>query len=775
MNGAIDTACTKPGTNGDATPIPWVSGMCGTVWMLKHHGASEFSDVAAYPPSGSNAGYDISNQGAWTKALGYLQMGISLCGSDGGDPVGDRGCRLAAMASAYLWDHALPDSLNSWGRPSANDSYNKSRVAQGYLEYVIELTNSVVGFPSLASPLNDDLGLEWLYEEIPYMPGWGVHYGQAVGYGNNISGQGNGTHTIPITMYGSASSAPAVWYWLNNTNFGPVGYSNPFWQEINLGSGGSRRSYTPLWYVWVDPNTPQTNKNTLPLQRFFGPRSSSLCSSLNLNCSIYKTPTHEIFSKTGWGTSDTLLYIDAHGDTEDGHGGYHGNYYCPGCIGLYRNQALLRGNDQAPAGSLTPTGSQDDNLIEIGGTADNYPGGRNCTLAMSIPFVSRWAGTNPTGDSSGRYAYAMVDLTNTYCSPAGITHAWKHVIHFKKSTNQDYVVAYFDGAASSPIQFREFIHYRLHQDEADTVYSPGISISRSAKTVSLGDTTTSAQLNSKFLNVAGSSTIYVDTQNSADTDCSYSGGLTSPPSCRIEIGSSTNGTSLGSVSTAEWAYVHQPSTSTSTTMPTITQPTCSGTGGTCSCVQIADSSSPKVACFARQGATLTGMTVTTTHSGTAQYVLSGLQAGTISSVTMNGSAISGAPTSIAANDNSAYFESTAGALSVGAGAAPTVSTVAITPSSATISYTGTQTYTCLATWSDSSTDACPGATWASDNTAAATVSAGTASGVAAGTAHISATYQSVGSNSATLNVTGPVTTRTVINGKNPFQGGYVVY
>jgi diaminopimelate epimerase len=95
-------------------------------------------------------------------------------------------------------------------------------------------------------------------------------------------------------------------------------------------------------------------------------------------------------------------------------------------------------------------------------------------------------------------------------------------------------------------------------------------------------------------------------------------------------------------------------------MPTITQPTCSGTGGNCTAVQIADSGSPKVAVFARQGVTLTQASFTSTHSGIAQYVIAGLAPGTYNVTVGGGTVVSGA--TVSANDNSLYFESTAGAV-----------------------------------------------------------------------------------------------------------------
>jgi hypothetical protein len=60
---------------------------------------------------------------------------------------------------------------------------------------------------------------------------------------------------------------------------------------------------------------------------------------------------------------------------------------------------------------------------------------------------------------------------------------------------------------------------------------------------------------------------------------------------------------------------------------------------------------------------------TTTHAGTAQYLVAGLTPGPYS-VKVNGSAVSGSPFTVPANDTSLMFESTAGTVSVSAGASP---------------------------------------------------------------------------------------------------------
>ncbi len=109
-----------------------------------------------------------------------------------------------------------------------------------------------------------------------------------------------------------------------------------------------------------------------------------------------------------------------------------------------------------------------------------------------------------------------------------------------------------------------------------------------------------------------------------------------------------------------------------------------------------------------------------------------------------------------ANDPDAYHE---GLVNVASGSPPTLLSIAVTPASVSIVEGGTQQFTAMGTYSDSSTaDITNDVTWTSSDVAVATVgAAGLASGVAAGTTIITASQGGVLSDSASLEVTGPPT------------------
>ena len=297
----------------------------------------------------------------------------------------------------------------------------------------------------------------------------------------------------------------------------------------------------------------------------------------------------------------------------------------PCSVGDYRiyKYGYLLGNGNDGNGGL---GGSGDNVIQLGVSGSNF-------ASNAYAPITRWALTNPTGDSQSRYAYWMVDLSNIYVPGVNATRVNRHVIHFKSGV-QDYVLSYDDVLSGAQLQVA-FFHYGG---------TPTIGISTASFTCSscyyqsAGGTT--SQINSRFLPVSGQIAQLILADG-------------------IAICSSSDGTSCNMCSTSgEWIAVHQPSSSPGTAMPSITQPNCSGTGGNCTVVQIADPSFPKVAVFARQGRLLTGVSFVTSHSATAQYVVAGLAAGTYTIT--NGTAIS--TCSVASNDNTCYFETTSGTI-----------------------------------------------------------------------------------------------------------------
>ena len=107
----------------------------------------------------------------------------------------------------------------------------------------------------------------------------------------------------------------------------------------------------------------------------------------------------------------------------------------------------------------------------------------------------------------------------------------------------------------------------------------------------------------------------------------------------------------------------------------------------------------------------------------------------------------------------------AAAASLVIGPPPTLTSISVTPTSASIEEGQTQQFTATGTFSDSSTaDLTSSATWASSNEPVATIDAsGLATGVSAGTSNITATQDGVTSNLAALEVAVPSATATSVS------------
>lgn len=141
-----------------------------------------------------------------------------------------------------------------------------------------------------------------------------------------------------------------------------------------------------------------------------------------------------------------------------------------------------------------------------------------------------------------------------------------------------------------------------------------------------------------------------------------------PATYRIHSCGSTDGVTCDKFTDAEMLAVLQPSSSGSVTMPTITQPVCSGVGADCTAVQIEDPTYPAVVMIARKGQLTTAQSITSTHVGTAKYIVSGLSAG-VYDVTRNGNPVK-AGLVVGTGDTSITFASTAGDILVSNSGAP---------------------------------------------------------------------------------------------------------
>lgn len=281
--------------------------------------------------------------------------------------------------------------------------------------------------------------------------------------------------------------------------------------------------------------------------------------------------------------------------------------------------------------------------------------GLNCDSAdTQLITVPKWGGGTPSGDSTSRYAYALVDATQAYCSSLGLTRGWRHWAHLK--VGPDYIVEFVDFASSSGTSYLERFHYFLNNISEGTAISS--STGNNGGTFTNTQTAASARLLTSVLPLT-SNTVMTSHYGNGPT---YGAGSSSLLTACAEDSGSPGSCDLAATS-ANWLVVHKPSTSPTDTMPTLTQPTTANFAT----VQIADGTTPKLVSFATGGTTYSSWSGTSTFSGTGQYLIAGITAGSYT-VTVGGTPVSGSPVTAAANDNTLYFEGGSGAVVVSSAA-----------------------------------------------------------------------------------------------------------
>jgi hypothetical protein len=408
-------------------------------------------------------------------------------------------------------------------------------------------------------------------------------------------------------------------------------------------------------------------------------------------------------------------------------------------------------------------------MMQFGG-ADSYANG-NPEIPDVAPII-RWASANhgtwnsAYGDQNSRYMYACSDLSganvNNWRNPLSFSnggYAQRCVVHFKKAGNDEFILQW-DTAKMDPVAYPSgltggilaHIHY-VQNGETTSVGSayseghtsaPGGEAYLNANKTGSGTTPAIQSLEDGGSDGVNPSRLYgivtnflmpSGVTNTVQWDCPLGGGPSGhvnecQPSSTYADGmghtdrvSICAGSSCGAtVSTFESLVAHKITASLADTTLTTTalNPDANWFG-----VQATGANTSSVFVGARGGVTNATMSgFTTTHSGTAQYLLGGLTAGTYT-VTVNSSPVSGSPFTVGANDSSIYFESTAGTVSVnGSVAACSITTTSLLGGTVGAGYSqpiSTANCTAPLTWSIASGSLCAGLNFGSSTGATDTI------------------------------------------------------
>jgi hypothetical protein len=614
---------------------------CGVVWLLKHHGAAPPLDptqtttyTSDYPLNAAIGqfttlpaitGIQAEHNLVLTKLFGYIAIGIALADDD------PRAITLLQQAFNFYYTYALPWKLSQdTGLSSCvpSDGIDRCDVFESGLMMMIR--NSIIGAPNLIQLKKTSLAREVpmfmymmqpdkMFNNFSYEL-WDELFG--------INGSAWGPYALSRLSYLNLNQTESTWA---QSLLQTQNYTASLW-AMNAGA------YLQSEYLFYDPAAPLTAYTTAPTQYVFKDGDYATCLSMSFTC--FANHTFEMtLSKSSWATNATQMLTQggwAQSGIDHIDGPDFGSYH------IYKNGYLLAGD-----GSNTTSDSNGtlggDNLIALGG-------GDWLTNGAYAP-ISRWASTDPYGDPLNRYAYVMYNLSSVYSSGAGATGGvYRHIAHLKE--NQDYIISFDDITTLTAEEQQAYFHY-WRQTAVNT-----IKYDASARTMSDLNGTTAGLLTS-FLPTAGVNTIAM----SRDTaDGTYPGQL-SNGTYRMFICTSTDGSTCNTSAThGEWLAVHLPTTTTTAVMPMLTQPSCTAIGGTCVALQVADSTTPKVISFTRGAALVSVISFTTTHTGTGQYLITGLAAGNYS-VSVGGSTVV-SNIVVSTNDNTLYFESTSGVVSI---------------------------------------------------------------------------------------------------------------
>ena len=774
---------------------------CGLLWILKHHPSSP----RMIP--GQEAQYGLQDYTTITtpddsprqnKSISALVPFIAAALLGAHDDV--RAVRLGEQAINYYMTQTMAQEQKSRGTglDGHGTQYGTGRTASGEMAIAWMLKNSLTVTPPgilsgiyLTSIMQAYQYVFWLGNPLVVQP-WATGYG----INNNANGSLYLSYIgvpmmIAANLYPDDPFASHTWDYLRNRRGDYGNLSEP--------AGWGSIAFITWAFPFYNPQAPAASVHTAPLQRALWLTDEQECIDAGLYCRP-DTGEYLAMSQTGWGNTDTQVMIQAQAalPTQDDD-----NYGTAGNVTILQNNGknstyLLGGNGLGlsgyGSGQSPASGMEHGNTISIfnPAAADMWA---KAIVARLYARLGRWAGDPVTGVGDNSYAYTMVDLTPTVrdsahrydpanaarmcfylaaaCTgPGGATaRVHRHVIHFKNPANPNYVVMY-DDIQTGPenLQPRAYFHYQISSlDASDRTRHPDwITTFDARRRMVVLTVPGSARLSSIFLPLAETAAIGTDqgratsrrppgialVTDQPDGSFKNISGLPAalyPGTFRVTVCSSQTGDRCGTARSAEWVSVHKPSTDLNDSMPPVNQPVCAADGGECTAVQIRDDRFSKVAAFARQGALLRGVALTTSHPGTAQYVIAGLAPGTYrvtagTTVVLNGAVVS-------PNDNTLSFASVAGNIQVkltGLG----VASITVTPSKSIVAG-GQQQLSARCTYTDTTTSDCTAMlAWTSSAPDVAPISAaGLVTGVAAGNTTITGSY--MGTNGSAIITVSP--------------------
>ena len=627
-------------------------------------------------------------------------------------PDDSRAVRDLTRTQGYMFDYGVRPLIDfSTGRLRDGSGYSMDGDGPSGDLFVWGLTQSLPAYPLLdvTGPWAQKQAIWNIFETLPDHQGGQAWLMGWAGFGNQLYPMGR----TAVTSYGMVLDA--------TSQFAPVSNNAAWfrnWQENIDPVGGSLWGYTEddriaIAFLHNDPRVRSTDYKVQPTQHAFNVSSSASVTSLTGWPIQYRGDA--VISRTGWSSAnDTLSLFDSATFTS-------GVYDSPrvGQVLIWKTGCLLTGVDSNPC-----NGAWIRDTSTVGDTF-GFNGAGIHQFNLGIPPTSytpltRWAsataGSYGTqyGDASNRFAHACTEAKSNYNQSylaLSIDHVQICWTDFKKPGNDQFLFQYHDASLTSGTAAMAW-HLQYPQN-GQTQQGGPVGGMPTGSTTYMGSNVIKSLEDGggvvprthglmTYVTSPGTITLHDDCVGHGGGQCApgdtYVGG--NGYSHRFTV---AGGAAVGAaVSSFVSVVVHKVMSSlTDTTLTTVDlNPDANWTG-----VQASGAVSAAVFLAARGGvthATITGFT--TTHSGTAQYLISGLTAGAYN-VTVDGSPVlTGAR--VNSGDNSLYFESTAGAVAISqSGVPPSITTLSLPASTAGVAYSQTLAATGGAspyTWSVSS-------------------------------------------------------------------------
>jgi len=702
----------------------WTTYDCGFIWSWKHYGmGSQGVTNSVYPleGAGGNGGASGSNQiiseGGNLGAGDLMQIGIMDLAAANDD---SRAVRDLARTQSWWFDYEARHYMDfSGGTDHSGSSYGnitKGGLTLDTWALTQSLANATPSYPSL------DLTGPWMQgaatwrmfdvrpdqyghtqlETLPYV-GQEADYGLAPGE----------TPLVGFPFDGSflwAPSSNTAGYLRNFMEHRGSSVASPY--SLWGGSGGTvGPTRSALAFLAHDPNVADIAYSNQPTQIVKNTSSSAACASLT-GWPCYQFRGDMMISTGPWlsagspNLSASQLHADFHTYTSD----Y--DIFAPGDIRFYKAAPLIGPDTQTPSANMGDDSIQ-GGAIQFGGPQSSYfnefaNGLANNENNVGKITISNWggqanSGSFPTayGDSQSRYAYVSGNVAPAYnvpylsqsggpCPNLTIPYANRSIFHSKPSGGDEFIFLLDDVSVGVSCPVAVHVQYpqtgqTLTVNATSMPTGKTICVNSSYAQVACSGLNTNRLVEEledggeysnnppardyglmSWFTSPGTITLNWDCPGSYTTgnqpQCSpsspYTGGNGYTNRVTVAAGSSVGAPVSGEQT---WLIVHKvmQSLTDATIQPTAFNPNSTWTGA-----QVCGASSCAVGMFAIGNATQSTIPVfTTTHAGTAQYLIAGLTPGTYS-VKVGGTAVSGSPFTVPVNDTSLEFESVAGTVSI---------------------------------------------------------------------------------------------------------------